>query len=271
MTGDGVNDVMALKRANLGIAMQSGSQAARGVSDIILLNDSFAVLPETFAEGQRILVGMADILKLYLTRILSLALLITAVAVLGAGFPFTATQNSLIYLITLSVPALGLALWARPERVPRGNLTRRLMHFVLPATIITTIAGLAVYVYFYASTGGDYHYAQQTLTYSMVAMGLLLVVFVEPPTGAWAGGDVVSRDWRPTLLAVGMLAAFLVLLAVPPLREMYDLVPLWDVTDYLVIAAIIAIWAVALRLMWRTRLVDRYLSVDLGGEAAASG
>lgn len=270
MTGDGVNDVLALKRANLAIAMQSGSQAARGVSDIILLNDSFAVLPETFAEGQRILVGMADILKLYMTRILSLALLITAISMLGAGFPFTATQSSLISLVTLSLPAFGLALWARPERVPKGNLTRRLMHFVLPAVIVTTFAGLAIYVYFYSITGGDYHYAQQALTYAMVAMGLLLVVFVEPPTRVWAGGDVVSRDWRPTLLAVGLLGAFALLLAVPPLREIYDLVPLHSPSDYLVIGGALIIWALVLSLTWRTRLVDRYLNVDLGGEAAAS-
>ncbi len=69
MTGDGVNDVLALKQAKLGIAMQSGTQAARNVADIVLLGDSFAALPEAFLEGQRIMNGMGDILRLYMTRI----------------------------------------------------------------------------------------------------------------------------------------------------------------------------------------------------------
>src|ERR671933_916439 len=73
MIGDGVNDVLSLKRANLGIAMHSGSQAARAVADLILLDDRFGVLPEAFAQGQRIVSGMLDILKLFLSRILYVA------------------------------------------------------------------------------------------------------------------------------------------------------------------------------------------------------
>ncbi len=69
MIGDGVNDVLSLKKADLGIAMQSGSQATRGVADIILVNDSFAALGPAVQEGQRIVNGMQDILKLFLTRI----------------------------------------------------------------------------------------------------------------------------------------------------------------------------------------------------------
>ena len=79
MTGDGVNDVLSLKKADLGIAMQSGSQATRGVADIVLTNDSFAVLPHAITEGQRIIAGMQSVLKLFLTRTFFLALLIIAV------------------------------------------------------------------------------------------------------------------------------------------------------------------------------------------------
>ena len=67
MIGDGVNDVLSLKQANLGIAMQSGSQATRAVADIILMGSSFASLPYAVREGQRIINGMQDILKLFLT------------------------------------------------------------------------------------------------------------------------------------------------------------------------------------------------------------
>src|SRR5439155_16901795 len=79
MIGDGVNDVLSLKKADLGIAMQSGSQATRGVADIVLLGDSFAALPPAFQEGQRILNGMQDIMKLFLTRLLYVILLLISV------------------------------------------------------------------------------------------------------------------------------------------------------------------------------------------------
>jgi cation-transporting ATPase E len=267
MTGDGVNDVLALKRANLGIAMQSGSQATRSVADIVLLNDSFAVLPETFAEGQRILTGMQDILRLYLTRILYLATLIVAISMIGKGFPFTPKQNSLLSILTLTIPAISLSVWARPGPVPRGSLARKLIHFVLPAVITVSVAGLVVYLYFIVTTS-NVIYAQHALSYTMIICGLLLIIFVEPPTEAWVGGDVLSGDWRPTWLAISMFITFIAFVVVPPLRELYELVLFPQVTDYLIIALVVIVWAFSVRFIWRHRLIDRYLNVDLG---SASG
>jgi cation-transporting ATPase E len=230
MTGDGVNDVLALKQANLGIAMQSGSQATRSVADIVLLNNSFTALPAAFAEGQRILNGMQDVLKLYMTRILSLALLISAMGFVGIGFPFTPKQNSLLSIAVLTIPAFALALWARPGPVRKGSVTRRLMHFVLPAVVTSSAAGLAVYLYFLL-TAQDTLYAQHTLTYTMMAIGLLLIIFAEPPTKAWVGGDELSGDWRPTWLAIGLFLAVVAFVAIPPLRRFYGLALLRQPSD----------------------------------------
>jgi cation-transporting ATPase E len=262
MTGDGVNDVLALKQANVGIAMQSGSQASRSVSDIILLQDSFAALPKAFIEGQRILNGMEDILRLYMTRIVSLVLLIATFAMLEVGFPFTPSQSSIISILVLSLPAFALAIWSRPGPVRRISITRRLIHFVMPASVTMSAAGLAVYLYFIITTE-DAAYAQMTLTYVMILIGLLLVIFVEPPSEFWVGGDVLSGDYRPLLLAIGLLALFIIALVVPQFRDFYGLTLLRQPIDYVIVVSVTVIWMFGLRHIWRRRLIDRYLHISL--------
>jgi len=270
MTGDGVNDVLALKQANLGISMQSGSQATRSIADIILLEDSFAVLPETFEEGQRILTGMQDILRLYLTRVLYLATLVVAISMIGRGFPFTPKQSSLISILTLTLPAFALAIWARPGPVPHGSLMRKLAHFVVPAVITVSGAGLFVFLYFLVTTQ-DINLAQHALSYTIIACGLLLIIFVEPPTEFWVGGDVLSGDKRPTLMAIGMFLVFIIALLFPPVRDLYDLVLFPKISDYLVIIGVVVLWTFTVRYVWRRRLIDRYLNVDLSGASGIDG
>jgi len=262
MTGDGINDILALKRANLGIAMQSGAQATRNVADIVLLDDSFGVLPEAFQEGQRILNGMHDILRLYMSRILCLAILIAAIGFASDGFPISPRQNAIISVITLSIPAFFLALWAKPGQTSHVGLGRKLAHFVIPAVISIGIVGFGVYLFSLIKTG-DQPYAQTTLTYIIIICGILLVIFVEPPTKWWAGGDVLSGDWRPTLLSIGLIFLFFVFLATPALREFYGLTLLRQSNHYVVIALAVIIWVFILRFVWRARLVERYLNMNL--------
>ncbi len=123
MMGDGVNDVLSLKKANLGIAMQSGTQATRAVADIVLLNDSFASLAPAVSEGQRIVNGMQDILKLFLARIGTMSLIILSALVVGA-FPINLRHGSLTTFFTVGIPTVLLALWARPGRQERHDSLR---------------------------------------------------------------------------------------------------------------------------------------------------
>jgi cation-transporting ATPase E len=262
MTGDGVNDVLALKQANLGIAMQSGAQATRNVAGLVLLNDSFEALPQALMEGQRIMHGMEDTLRLYLTRIFTLAILINSLALLSAGFPYTPAQNSMIAIFSLTIPAFFLTLWAPTGAVPRGSLVRKLVNFVLPATIVTSFFSLSVYLYFLLTTE-NWPYAQLILTYASIVKGLLLVIFVQPPTEFWAGGDRLSGDWRPTMLATGLLVVLLSSPYNPILRGFFGLSPLRSLMDGLVIAGFTLVWIFTLRLVWKWRIVDRYLDVNL--------
>lgn len=296
MIGDGVNDVLSLKKADIGIAMQSGSSATRSVADMVLLNDSFGVLPAAFTEGQRILNGMEDILRLFLTRVLYAALLIIATAVVGIGFPFLPKHNALIAAFAVGLPTLALALWARPGQRKAASILRTVAHFVLPAGLTITLFGLLVYfVGFYLAVfevidlditpeviasfeeyvGIDYDIvdasaytqevahltAQTALTIFTTWASLLLVVFVEPPHQVFVGGDVYSGDIRPTLLALGCFVGFVALLLIEPLRSFFELIalPWWA---FILLAFVTTIWAILLRIMWRHRWLERFLGIE---------
>lgn len=258
MIGDGVNDVLSLKQAHLGVAMESGSAAARGVADVVLLNDTFAALPIVFREGQRIVRGMEDVVRLLLTRTLYVLLLIVATRLAGVPFPITPKHNSLLALLTVGIPIVAIAAWARPGR-PRSVISAT-SHFVFPAAFTVSIVSLVVYLACLATTG-DVDVARSALTTASVLCGLVLVSFVEPPTEAWVGGDTLSGDWRPTLLALGMLGLFGLIMVVPPLRAFFELTLLrgWD---YLMIVASVIGWAFVLRFIWRSHLFERLLGLE---------
>jgi cation-transporting ATPase E len=275
MTGDGVNDVLSLKKANLGIAMQSGSQATRGVADIVLTNDSFAVLPHAITEGRRIIAGMQNVLKLFLSRTFFVALVIIAIGILGA-FPFSPRQSALLSFLTAAIPAVALAAWARPARAEHGSTLGRLAGFSVPAGIAVALVGMLLFtlycvpIFDLAAENGvtikeinaaikdTVPRAQTVLTYFLTACGLLLVVFVEPPNRFWAAGGEPSDDRRPTWLALGMLVALLVIAFVPVLSEFFDLRPI-SLLDLLAVLAAAAVWVLVVRVAWKRRFLERFL------------
>ncbi|PJF23414.1 MAG: haloacid dehalogenase [Phototrophicales bacterium] len=275
MIGDGVNDVLSLKKAHIGIAMQSGSAATRGVADIVLLDDSFRALPAAFMEGQRILNGMQDIIRLFLTRAFYAAMIIIGAAVIAEAqlFPFIPKHASLLTLLAVGFPTFALAAWAKPG-VPRHNLTYSIVHFVLPAALLLSGAALLIYAVFLM----NYYYipelltpaqealgvsiSRTALTTGVIFMGLLLIPFVEPPTQAWTGGDEYSGDWRPTIMAVCMLVIYFMIVAIEPLRVFFELERL-AFLEYLFIGCVAIIWAILMRMMWRLALFERFLGIEL--------
>ena len=271
MIGDGVNDVLSLKKAQIGISMQSGSAATRGVADIVLLNDSFAALPRAFIEGQRILNGMEDIIRLFLTRAFYAALIIVGAAVVSEAhlFPFIPKHASLITLLTVGLPTFALAAWARPG-VPEDGMMQSVMHFVFPAAMTISFTGLAVYTYylnvwyFPASPGAEelqgIANARTALSTVIILMGLLLLVFVEPPTKGWVAGDDYSGDWRPTILAVLMLIVLIVVTVYEPMRVFWE-IELLSFVDYLFLGTVSIIWAAVMRFIWRSYLFERFLGI----------
>lgn len=255
MTGDGVNDILALKQASVGIAMRSGSDATRSAADIVLLEDSFDVLPEAFAEGQRVMRGMTDNIKLFLTRTLSIVFLVFFALLIGQEFPLTPSQNSILATLTVGVPSLALAIWARPGHTPR-DLWKLIVQFVLPAALMVSILAVAVYDFFLTLTAGNVIWAQAAVTTTMVSTLLLIVLFAQPPTRIWVGASSLNGDSRPLYLVGAMYAIYAVILLTPGLREFFDLRTLpWS--GYVMLAFIVAGWAVLVRFLWRQALGDR--------------
>jgi cation-transporting ATPase E len=267
MIGDGVNDLLSLKEANVGITMQSGSQATRGVADLVLLQDTFASLPLAVREGQRIRNGMQDILKLFLARVGSVTLLLISIAFVG-GFPFQPRQTSLLTFFTVGVPTLALAYWARPERVPSQSLIRALARFVLPASLTTCLVVLGVYLAVLIPASlrlpvptnpyreGALPLAQTAITVFIVLCGLLLVLFVEPPNRPRPGQNSKYGNWRPSLLVLGLFVCFLGVLALPPLRMLFNLQAL-DLATYLVISSATLLWTLLVGGIWHFHVFER--------------
>jgi cation-transporting ATPase E len=259
MIGDGVNDVLSLKKAHVGIAMQSGSQATRGVADMVLLNDSFGVLPSAFMEGQRIINGMYDVVRLLLSRTLYLIFLIVAASMMQLQFPITPKHNSILAILTVGIPTVALVAWARPG-TPPARMIRAIAHFVIPASLTVAFVGIEIYLG-YMSVTKNVALSQTVLTVVLMLCGLVLIPFVEPPTKGWVGGDEFSGDRRPTILAGIMLALFVVVMIVPPFRTFFELEPL-GIVDVGIIVGIVAVWAFGLRFIWRGKVLERLAGLD---------
>ncbi|MDQ3911321.1 MAG: HAD-IC family P-type ATPase [Actinomycetota bacterium] len=278
MTGDGVNDVLSLKRADLGIAMQSGSQATRGVADMVLTDDSFAVLPRAIMEGKRIVAGMQNVLKLFLSRTFFVALLIIAIGIV-IDFPFSPRQSALLSFLTAGAPAVALAAWAHPLRAARGSALGRIASFAVPAALAVTLIGLLLFVGYSVPifdlfagssvTVGEINAAlkdtlpraQTVLTYFLMVCGLLSVIFVEPPSQFWSGSGEVSGDRRPTWLAIALLFGVLLIAFVPTLSQLFDLRPI-QLQDMAVVGVAAAVWMFLVRWAWKRRLLERFLGIN---------
>ena len=265
MIGDGVNDVLSLKQAQVGIAMQSGSQATRSVADIILLKDTFSSLPQAFSEGQRIRNGLHHVVILFMARTIFVALMLIAVVVMTDSFAFTPKQNSLLAFITGGIPAIALAVWTKPRRRDHGNLFHNVLHFSLPASLCMSVTGIGIFVGYYLFLDTNVQQSAQTaLTDFGILCGLVLMLYVVPLRRFWAVREPVEGDLRPVVLTGGLLVLFFAILAVPALRRFFELASLSPIQS-LVLVALVLFWTICTHLVWRFQLLERFLRLKLTG------
>ena len=179
MTGDGVNDVLALKDANCGIAMASGSQAASQVAQIVLLNSQFSAMPAIVAEGRRVINNIQRAASLFLVKnIFSFALTLLLLFI-DMPYPLVPIQLSLISTFTIGIPSFFLALepnYARVEGKFMRNVIRRAMPGGLTNLTIVLLAG------FFTSTFGLSNEQLNTIcVWVMSAVGLVTLYHVSVP------------------------------------------------------------------------------------------
>jgi cation-transporting ATPase E len=264
MVGDGVNDILSLKQAHLGIAMQSGSQATRAVADIVLLEDSFSALPEAVIEGQRIVAGMTDSMALFLTRVLYMALAILVTAIAGLAIPVDPKHNTVVALLTVGIPALALAYWARPSR-SGFDAVRRILALVVPPAVV--LAALGLPLYWWASSTMSLAEARTTFTTFAVMCGLLLLPLLHPPVAvSFTSAHPVEpphADPRPSVLALVMLALYVLCFVVQPASDFFELVPL-GAGVFALTAVVAAGWAVITVVLWKAEVYRRGLAVVAG-------
>jgi cation-transporting ATPase E len=248
VVGDSTGDLPPLRQANLAISRQSSTQAALSVADIVLLEDSPAVLSTVLGKGQRIVNGLLDVLKLNLSQVFTLAFLLVSIRLLAAGYPYRSGQGTVVAIVTVALPSIGLSLGASAGVLATASLGRMLARIVVPASLTMGATAFLIYAYFLESTG-SIAYAQLTLMYTLVGCGLLLVVFIKPPRLAWWSGSPQSGAWWPLILAVVLAAAVVLVARIPLAQQLLQLDVLRQPTDYGTIGLAVLAWAATLRLI----------------------
>ena len=247
MIGDGVNDILALKEADIGIAMNSGAAAARDVADIVLLRNSFAHLPALSHEGDRIIYNVKRIARLFLTKNAYSLFFILFAGFIGLAFPFSPRFITWIDVLTIGTPAFLLTLMTAP--VPKQTMDRffsDVFEFAVTTGLVIALVSLLVYANFSLFQDRAESYGRTAALSVIVLLGLYVVYRV---TKAERAADA-PRVQRLGVWAIIGSALVLHALAVywATLRDFLGMVSL-DADSWLTIAAAFSVGAVILHRM----------------------
>ena len=216
MTGDGVNDALALKQADLGVAMNSGATATKAVAELVLLDSDFAHLPLVLSEGRRVIANIERVANLFIIKnvySLVLALLLTF---LREPYPLLPKHMTVISVLSIGMPAFFLAL-APNNKVYVKGFMKRVLKFAIPVGVVSAAAMIFTYKLACSYPSLDADYFSTAVSVVMMGLGVLVLVILAQPMKLWKVGLITA--------CAGLFALVLVL---PQLNHILQYKFSWD-------------------------------------------
>ena len=211
MTGDGVNDVLALKDANCGVAMASGSEATRGVAQLVLMDSNFSAMPSVVAEGRRVINNIERVASLFLAKTAYSVVLSVITGVVAVAYPLRPIHLSILSWFTIGLPAFFLALEPNHDRVSEGFL-RRVLGRAVPAGVVIAVVTMGVFAIAQLDTSIDADHARTVAVLVAGAVALLNLYRVARPLNRLRAALVMT-----------MVGLFALMFLTPWTRDAFDL------------------------------------------------
>jgi len=267
MTGDGVNDALALKDADIGVAMGNGAQATKAVAQLVLLDGRFSHMPSVLAEGRRVIGNVERVANLFVAKNVMSLIAILSAALFVLPFPFLPRHLTLVSAVTIGIPAFFLALGPNKRRYIPGFL-KRVLRFAVPAGVVSGLVVLVSYVLARNEVGAPP--ASECLVKTESNDSVANVICWQPSTAAtiallftafWIL-VVLSRPFRPWKTAlVGSMVGLAALAFITPLGQSFFNFSLTTTTLWMSLA-VGAVGAAGIEIIYRTEPAMRAAAAD---------